>query len=336
LEKIAHIRHTFLDANLVQLNVRPRVTIVIPTYNGSRFLRQAIDSVLGQIYPNIELIVLDDGSTDDTRAVLEHYDNGFFWERHANMGQAATLNKGWRMAEGEILSYLSADDILLPMAVHSAVQYMIANASVVLTYCAFNLIDPYSRIIRKVTPPDFDYLQMVRRLICPPGPGVFFRKWAFERIGGWDHSLRQMPDFDYWLRLGSIGPFARIPEVLASFRIHDRSMTFSRVNRQRAAEPVRIMEKYYRNPNALPAHIVSAFPDSMSNAHLIAAQLHLRSGRFADALSALRVAATYSKNTVLSSRNLRLLLNAVFNRLFHRILWRLRRTASATPLSTHI
>ncbi|RME60123.1 glycosyltransferase, partial [Candidatus Parcubacteria bacterium] len=83
------------------------VSIVIPAYNAGDFLHEAIDSVLNQTYPNIELIVLDDGSTDHTRDILSSYPKGsFYWESHPNMGQAATLNKGWAMAKGEVLGYL--------------------------------------------------------------------------------------------------------------------------------------------------------------------------------------------------------------------------------------
>lgn len=71
------------------------VTIVIPVYNGEAYVASAIDSVLNQDYPDIELIVLDDGSTDNTRNILQQYGNAFYWETHANIGQARTLNKGW-------------------------------------------------------------------------------------------------------------------------------------------------------------------------------------------------------------------------------------------------
>jgi glycosyltransferase involved in cell wall biosynthesis len=317
----------------MQEDSQPKVSIVIPVYNGCRYLKAAIDSVLGQNYPDIELIVLDDGSTDDSPVILDRYGDAFFKERHANMGQAATLNKGWNMAKGDILSYLSADDVLMPFAVHTAVQHMVHNPQAVLAYCGFNLIDPYSKIIRKVVPPDFEFIDMVSRLVCHPGPGVFFRKWAFYQTGGWDSSLRQMPDLDYWLRLGLIGPFVRIPEVLAAFRLHDQSMTFSKASPSNAAEPVRIIEKFFRNSEALPDDVAAVHQIALSNAHLLSAQLHLRAGRLADTVSAVRRAATYAKSNTLSPRSLRLLANALFNRFFHQVLWAIRHKASTGVLS---
>jgi glycosyltransferase involved in cell wall biosynthesis len=79
----------------------PSVSIVVPAYNHARYLPQALDSLLAQDHPDLEVIVLDDGSTDATPEVLERYTGRVRWERQANMGQAATLNRGWRMARGE-------------------------------------------------------------------------------------------------------------------------------------------------------------------------------------------------------------------------------------------
>ena len=98
-------------------SLSPLVSIVIPAYNHDRYLGEAIDSILGQDYPNVELIVLDDGSTDGTRQILESYHSRFYWESHKNMGQANTLNKGWRMSKDDLLGYLSADDVLFSQAI---------------------------------------------------------------------------------------------------------------------------------------------------------------------------------------------------------------------------
>src|SRR6185312_5624338 len=96
---------------------RPGVSIVLATYNRHEWLRLAMDSVLGQSYPNTELLVMDDGSTDETPDLLEDYarrhpPERFRFSRHENMGQARTLNRGYEMARGEILGYLSDDDLL--------------------------------------------------------------------------------------------------------------------------------------------------------------------------------------------------------------------------------
>src|SRR5258708_29318591 len=146
----------------------PLVSIVIPCYKQGNHLRQAIESVLSQDYPRIELIVLDDGSTDDTQAVLTTYAGRFHCESHANKGQAGTLNKGWRMSKGEILSYLAADDFLLPGAVTKSVGKLIATPEIVSTYCDFDRVDPESRVLWRFCTPQFQFSGLFRTDVCPP------------------------------------------------------------------------------------------------------------------------------------------------------------------------
>src|SRR5258706_13393213 len=149
----------------------PLVSIVIPCTNQGTYLRQAIERVLSQDYSPIELIVLDDGSHHDTQAVLASYAGRFRHETHANMGQARTLNKGWGMSKGEFLSYLAADDFLLPAAVRTAVEKLVASPRIVLTYVDFNVIDPKSRALRQVRTGELSYRDLVVRIVCQPGPG---------------------------------------------------------------------------------------------------------------------------------------------------------------------
>lgn len=306
------------------ISAAPLVSIVIPAYNHAGYLDEAIQSVLAQDYPNIELIVLDDGSTDATPDVLKKYAGRFHWETQRNAGQAATLNRAWAMARGEILGYLSADDLLLPGCVSAAVGLLRDSPEIVLTYCDFKLIDPHSRVIRAVRCREFDYREMVVNLICAPGPGAFFRRAAFQRAGGWNPALRQMPDYEYWLRLGLAGPFKRIPRLLASFRVHEGSATFSATPPEQAEEPARILRDYFSLAE-IPAAIRQLEARAISNALLVAAQLHLRAGRYRAASGCVRHAASLYPGNLLQPRVVRLLANGLFNRLGHGLLWSLKR-----------
>lgn len=296
------------------------VTIVIPAYNHARHLDMAVQSVLNQDYANIELIVLDDGSTDETSDVLKRYSGKFHWERHANMGQAATLNKGWRMASGEILSYLSADDVLTKTAVSTSLRYLDKFPDVVLAYGDFYLIDGQSSIIRRVNAPEFDYMKMVVEQACPPGPGVFFRKQAFLAAGSWDKSFKQIPDYEYWLRLGRVGKFKRIPIALASFRVHPQSLTFSKADLSRAEEPIIAMEKYFKS-NYIPDHLYHRKNESMSNAYIMTAQLNLRSGRYKLGCRYLKIAFHLYRKNFNKKANLRRILNGILNRPIYKIIF---------------
>jgi glycosyltransferase involved in cell wall biosynthesis len=304
--------------------VQPLVSIVIPSYNHAAYLRQAIDSILAQDYPRIELIVIDDGSTDGSPDILRGYGSQFHWDVQANQGQVATLNRGWLMSRGEILGYLSADDVLLPGAVNAAVRYLEDHRDAVLAYCDFNLIDPQSAVVRRVRAPDFDYRRMVVELECPPGPGAFFRRTAFEKAGTWNPHFKQMLDYEYWLRLGLHGRFVRIPQVLAAYRVHPGSQSFAATHQIRPEEPIRILEHYFDNPR-LPEEIRRARAQALGTAHLIAAQLYLRTGRYAQGAAFLARAFRLKPRSLAAPRTARVLFNALFNRLGHRVLWTLRR-----------
>lgn len=299
------------------------VTIVIPAYNHGTYLKQAIDSVLNQDYPNIELIVLDDGSTDSTREVLESYGNRFYWESQKNIGQAGTLNKGWGMAKGEILAYLSADDVLLPQATRKSVQCLLDSPEAVLCYADFQLIDSESRVIRKVVAPEYSYREMVTRFICAPGPGAYFWRSAFVNTGGWDPTFRQYPDYDCWLRMGLLGSFAHVHEELAAFRVHENSQTFAQTTVERAEEALRVMEKYFQLPD-IPDEILSEKTRALANARFLVAQLHLRAGRYLAGLLQIYRATLMSPRTLFSLRVQRMLANGLVNRFGHKLLWAIK------------
>ena len=296
---------------------------MIPAYNLSHYLDEAIQSVLNQDYHNIELIVLDDGSTDDTRRVLEKYNGRFYWESQKNMGQVNTLNKGWQMAKGEILGFISADDALLPGAVSKIVACLKANPDAVLAYCDFNLIDADSRVIRRVRTSEVSYDDMVAKFTCPPGPGALFQRSAFEAVGLWDNSLKIMLDYDYWLKLGLKGRFVRVPEVLAQYRVHDSSQTFAGVDESKAREPVLIISRLF-DTQPLPQRLLSRKSEALSNAYLVNAQLDFRAGRYRLGYADLRCAFSLYPRNLFTIRTVRLLLNVLFNRLGHKILWTIK------------
>jgi len=292
----------------------PLVSIVIPAYNHGNYLHEAIKSVLTQTYSNIELLVLDDGSTDNTSEILFSYGNKFYWECHENMGQSATLNKGWKLSKGDIISYLSADDALKPNAVELAVRSLQKHAGKVLVYGDYELIDANSKIIKWVKAPEFNYSEMVTDIVVQPGPGVFFRRGGFEKIGGWNSKLRQVPDYDYWLRLGLLGGFKRIPELLASYRVHETSQSFAEPNIERSEECVHVIYEYFEK-NTIPNDIMVLEKKSKGMAYLIASRFHLRAGRYGFMLISLKRAWAQDMSLFFTFRIIRLLGNAVLFRI---------------------
>jgi glycosyltransferase involved in cell wall biosynthesis len=292
---------------------QPLVSVVIPAYNGGEYLRQSVESVLNQSYPNVELLVFDDGSTDGTPEILKAYAGRFYWECHSNMGQAATLNKGWSMAKGEFISYLSVDDMLEPGAVKIAVEVLQDNPDVVLVYGDYLLIDKKGRILETTRAPEFCYREMVAKIVCHPGPGVFFKRAEYKRIGGWNPALRQIPDFEYWLRLGLCGPFLHIPAILAQFRVHEESQSYAESSIAKADECPAVMHSYFLQSD-LPEEIRILENQSVAAANAYSARLHLRAGRYGLAWRSFLSAWRRSARTALSLRTLRLFVNGLLFR----------------------
>jgi glycosyltransferase involved in cell wall biosynthesis len=292
----------------------PLVSIVIPAYNGAKYLRDAIDSILKQDYPHIELIVLDDGSSDNTRQILEQYDKVFYWESHPNMGQSATLNKGWGLARGEILAYLSVDDLLAPQAVAQAVQALMHHPRSPVVYGDYDLIDESGTRNRHVSAPDFDYHRLIAKHEVQPGPGAFFRREAFEFTGGWNPSLRQTPDFDFWLKVGLLGNFIHLHEPWASFRVHSDSQSYAEASPEKADEYIRVIEAFYARED-LPVDVIALKSRALATTHAVCARAHIRSGRNQEALEHLRKATACDWRVLFRPRVWKMVLSGVRYRL---------------------
>jgi glycosyltransferase involved in cell wall biosynthesis len=232
-------------------------------------LEETIQSILEQDYPNIEYIVLDDGSTDNTKEVLGKYTGRIIWQTHPNMGETLTVNKGFSMAKGEIVAVVNSDDPLLPGAVSIAVAFMQAHPDILVAYPDWNYIGPDSKITGHIEVPEGDYLFMVRRHHCSVGPGAFIRRKAFDLTGMRDPEFKYVADFEYWLRLGLYGEFARIPKTLATFRMHPDSASVSHQGAAMATEHIRLMEKFYSRPD-LPAEVRKVRAVAYSSANWIA------------------------------------------------------------------
>jgi glycosyltransferase involved in cell wall biosynthesis len=248
----------------------PLVSIITPAYNRASYLVETIESVLLQDYPRIEYIVLDDGSKDNTLDVLKRYDGRITWETHPNMGETKTVNKGFSMAHGDIVAVVNSDDPLLPGAISAAVGFMQSHPYVLVAYPDWNFIDAASKTMSHVQVREYDYSYMVSHHHCTPGPGAFIRRRAFELTKMRDAEFKYVADFEYWLRLGLYGPFARIPRTLATFRVHADSASVAAKGQAMATEHIRLMCTFYSRGD-LPRAILRVRAEAFCWAHLVAA-----------------------------------------------------------------
>lgn len=265
---------------------RPAVTIVVPVYNGEDYLTAALDSVLEQDYPNLEIIAVDDGSTDSTPDILARYSSRITVMRQGNAGQSNALKNGWAAARGEIIGYLSADDRLGATAVSRCVEALVADPEAVLAYPNFNVIDENSNYSTLVQPANYRRELLYADLTCLPGPGALFRKNAYLEVGPWRSDLKQVPDLEFFLRLGLSGDFVHVAETLADFRRHSGSTTYRKVPFERGEEPTLMLDSFFERSD-LPAEITGWRGRVYANGLLLSSMIHGGSGRRSVALTRL-------------------------------------------------
>lgn len=202
------------------------VSVVVPSYNHARFVERALRSIFAQTHAPAELLVIDDGSTDDSPRVVERVlrDCPFPCELVArdNRGLTTTLNEGLTRARGEFFAYLGSDDLWLPDFLGARVSLLRARARAVLAYGHAYLIDEGERIVDCTKDwaayADGDAREMLLRTIAPMSPTVVYRRGALARHG-W-HEASRLEDYDLYLRLSAEGEFAFDPRVLAAWRRH--------------------------------------------------------------------------------------------------------------------
>jgi glycosyltransferase involved in cell wall biosynthesis len=202
----------------------PLVSIVTPSLNQARYLREALDSVRAQTYPHVEHVVVDGGSTDGTTEILRDYP-GLDWTSEPDGGQSDALNKGFARARGAVLGWLNADDAYLPHAVAEAVAALQAHGAGLVyadvTRVNDDGVDP--RRIRSRRP--FDLWRELNEGCGIYSPSVFFTREALEAAGPLDENLHLTMDYDLWLRIARRFPVVGVDAVWAVQRIHDEAKT---------------------------------------------------------------------------------------------------------------
>lgn len=248
-----------------------RVTLITPTYNHARFLAETVASVLAQTYSPIDYVVIDDGSTDDTAAVLDAWRDRVTVIDQANAGQATTLNRGWNAAHGEYLGYLSSDDTLVPTAIAELVAVLDADPGIVCVFPDCDLIDPASVVIKRNVCRPFDLERLVIEQECHIGPGALFRADAFRAVGGWRSELRLAPDREFWMRLAARGKFRFLTKSLAGYRSHPGSISYKEVSEETSREYLRVLDDYFKRPD-VPAPIRARRDEAYGRAYYLIAR----------------------------------------------------------------
>ena len=209
----------------------PRISVITPSLNQGRYLRQCIDSVLSQDYQNLEFIIIDGGSTDESVPIIKEYEGKIgYWVSKPDKGQSDAINKGFRRASGELVAWLNADDYYLPGAFDRVIDAYRADLLAPFYFGDGLRVDETGAVISNFFPTGtltFDRQALVMGLNYILQPATFINRCALEQAGYLDAGLRYGMDSDLWMRLSRIGNPRAIAAVLAATREYAATKTAS-------------------------------------------------------------------------------------------------------------
>jgi glycosyltransferase involved in cell wall biosynthesis len=207
------------------------VSVVIPVYNNGPYIAAAVKSVLAQTRPADEILVIDDGSTDNTAAELEPFRNQIRYLYQQNRGEPTARNRGIREARSEYIAFLDADDMWMPDKLELQMEYLHRHPSCYLVYADMSTFDDNGIVdasvkarFRVTLPTGRVFRHLFMRSLFGPGT-VVFRKECVEKVGYFDESLFVGSDYDMWLRISRHFDFGVIDQPLLMYRFHDAMAT---------------------------------------------------------------------------------------------------------------
>jgi glycosyltransferase involved in cell wall biosynthesis len=270
------------------------VSVVIPVYNGSRFLRKAIDSVLGQTYSPVQVVAVDDGSVDNSPEVIRSYGSSvvYIWQR--NSGVAHARNNGLSAAQGELIAFLDQDDWWCPDKIRRQVEIFIENPDVGLVHTeAAHYDNPTATFVERFNPNRSDLLagRCYERLLVGNAifnSSVMIRKSVLDTAGVFDTQIEgnTIQDYDLWLRIARHSSLAYIPEELTIYRLHPGQGMWKA--RHSLVEELRLLDRIL-GCTAVPLTVemrgrMAKLLDEVGVAHLDAGEAALARHCFARAL----------------------------------------------------
>lgn len=201
----------------------PTVSVIIPTYNCGHFIGTGLESVMAQTYQHIEVIVVDDGSTDETRRCVEAFGPRVRYIHQSNAGPSAARNTGIRASRGTFLAFLDADDVWLPRKLERQVAVMEADPEIGVVYTWWAHVDETGAPLPQTVQPTHHghvFEQLLRGCFVTPAMSLI-RRSCLDRVGLFDTGMRRGEDWDLLLRIaGARYVFACIPEILMQYRLH--------------------------------------------------------------------------------------------------------------------
>lgn len=222
------------------------VSIVIPTYNRAKYLREAVESAQNQTYPNTEILVIDDGSTDNTKEIISDYNVKYFYK--PNGGPASALNLGIKNMNGEWFKWLSSDDVLLPNTVEELLNFA-RGKQALFVYGGYQLIDQdwNPKGVKRIR--CYETLEELSKVLYEGfvgnGSTSLIHKSVFDRVGLFDESLRFGEDLDLWMRIVILHKIMMygLDKPIAYYRLHNEQLT-EQVSKEISINNRKIRDKF--------------------------------------------------------------------------------------------
>jgi glycosyltransferase involved in cell wall biosynthesis len=250
----------------------PRISVLIPTYNRADLLPDAIHSVLAQTRPDFEILIVDDGSTDNTRQVVSAFeDDRICYTYRENGGISAALNTGLSLARGEYVCRLDSDDRWLPTILEKQTAILEAHPEYGAVYSRAQAMDVHGNPLTQTLGalPHYPGQSFKSMLYGDFGCAIAttVRKACYDRVNGYDENLKVNVDWDVWIRLTRHYEFYFLDEVLAQFRHHPKRSTASSLFQYVLASRLTPLDKAFSEPG-LPPDILAVRPLAYRNAHM--------------------------------------------------------------------
>ncbi len=225
-----------------------KVSVIIPAYNKAEYTRRTVESILAQTYSNIEILVVDDGSKDNTAAIMAGYKDHIRFIEKANGGACSARNEGIRKATGECVAFLDCDDLYCREKIEKCVNYLETNPHFGFVYTGAYFIDEHDAVVGQYDHPCSKEGHIATDLvlgnfIC--NSTVVVKKTILDKVGLFDETIFPPADWDLWLRLSQVSQAGYLREPLTKYRIVDNYI-FNRLEQARREE-IYVLEKFFKS-----------------------------------------------------------------------------------------
>lgn len=225
----------------------PKITVVVPSFNQAKFLGLTLASIVDQKYPNLELIVMDGGSTDESVNIIKKFESDItYWQSEKDDGQTAALSDGFKRSTGDIQCWLNSDDLYFSYTLHEVAEYFNKHLSVDAVFGNTIWIDENGLELRKHKEIGFNRFLWTYTYNYIPGMSMFWRRAVYEKAGGLDPSFNLAMDADLWIKMSYVGKISHIQRFWSQMRFYPEQKNV-RLRDMSNKEDLRLRSRYWKN-----------------------------------------------------------------------------------------